>query len=156
MTCDRSYSAIGPPGSRAVGPMVSGVPGAWTSTPLCPSLGVRVPIVQAPMAGGPTTPALVAAVGGAGGLGVLGAGYQPPDEIRAGIRAVRARTSAPFGVNLFTPEPVEPDPAVVERVGRLIDRYRAEVGLPPAAPPGRVAEDFDAQLAVVVDERVPV
>src|SRR3712207_9127290 len=124
MTCDRSYSAIGPPGSRAVGPMVSGVPGAWTSTPLCPSLGVRVPIVQAPMAGGPTTPALVAAVGNAGGIGILGAGYLAPDAIRAAIRDVRARTSAPFGVNLFTPEPVEADAASAARIAERLDAYR--------------------------------
>ena len=36
---------------------------------------LAVPIIQAPMAGGPSTPALAAAVSEAGGLGFLGAGY---------------------------------------------------------------------------------
>ncbi|MET0577167.1 MAG: nitronate monooxygenase, partial [Ilumatobacteraceae bacterium] len=50
---------------------------------------IELPIVQAPMAGGPSTPALVAAVGGAGGLGVLGAGYVTPARLAADIAAVR-------------------------------------------------------------------
>ena len=61
------------------------------------------PIVQAPMAGGPSTPALAAAVSGAGGLGFVAAGYLSPDRLREDIAAVRAATDAPFGVNLFVP-----------------------------------------------------
>lgn len=41
----------------------------WDGNPLAEILGVRYPIIQAPMAGGPTTPELVAAVSEAGGLG---------------------------------------------------------------------------------------
>jgi len=50
-------------------------------------LDIKHPILQAPMAGGPTTPDLVAAVSNAGGLGSLGAGYLTPDQIRSAIRA---------------------------------------------------------------------
>jgi nitronate monooxygenase len=53
---------------------------------------------------GVTTPALVAAVSEAGGLGSLAAGYLEPAEIRAGVEAVRALTSRPFAVNLFVYE----------------------------------------------------
>lgn len=65
--------------------------------------GLELPIVGAPMAGGPSTPELVAAVSGAGGLGFLGAGYKPVDAVVRDVAAVRALTGAPFGVNVFTP-----------------------------------------------------
>jgi nitronate monooxygenase len=59
------------------------------------------PIVQAPMAGGPSTPALTAAVCAAGGLGVIAAGYRTADQLGEDVAAVRALTDAPFAVNLF-------------------------------------------------------
>jgi nitronate monooxygenase len=46
------------------------------------ALDIEYPIVHAPMAGGPTTPELVAAVSNAGGLDYLGAAYLPPKKIR--------------------------------------------------------------------------
>ncbi|MGW5310413.1 nitronate monooxygenase [Nocardia thailandica] len=64
---------------------------------------LRVPIVAAPMAGGPTTPELVAAVTGAGGFGQLAAGYLGTDALAERITATRALTPGPFGVNLFAP-----------------------------------------------------
>ena len=71
---------------------------------------LRHPVVLAPLAGGATTPALVAAVGDAGGIGFIGAGYRTPDDLAAQIAAVRDLTPAPFGVNVFVPrrDPVEP------------------------------------------------
>ncbi|MBU6499184.1 MAG: nitronate monooxygenase, partial [Rhodospirillales bacterium] len=59
------------------------------------------PIIQAPMAGGATTPALVAAVSAAGALGSLGAAYLSPEQIAQAVAAVRAATDRPFAVNLF-------------------------------------------------------
>jgi nitronate monooxygenase len=69
---------------------------------------LRFRIVQAPMAGGPTTPELAAAVGWAGGLGFLAAGYLTPAAVRAQIEQVRklAGDGALFGVNVFVPQPV--------------------------------------------------
>ena len=67
-------------------------------------LGIQYPIILSPMAGGPSTPELVAAVSEAGGLGSLGAGYLTPQAIRAAIVEVRARTRRPFAVNLFIPD----------------------------------------------------
>lgn len=46
---------------------------------------------------------LVAAVSNAGGLGILGATYLSPDEIRARVAALRERTSRPFALNLLVP-----------------------------------------------------
>jgi nitronate monooxygenase len=63
------------------------------------------PIVQAPMAGGPSTPALAAAVSGAGGLGFLAAGYKTVEAVRGDLDELRRLVPAglPFGINLFAP-----------------------------------------------------
>jgi nitronate monooxygenase len=131
--------------------------GGW-QTDATERLGIRLPVVQAPMGGGPSTPALVAAVSEAGGLGSLAGGYLSPERLRADIAAVREATSKPFAVNLFVPTPVEPTGEDVETALAALERYRLEVGLParPATATGPWAEDFDAQVAVVVEERVPV
>ena len=64
---------------------------------------LEVPIVAAPMAGGPSTPALVAAVSGAGGIGFLGAGYKTVEQVGGDVAEVRRLTGRAFGVNVFTP-----------------------------------------------------
>jgi nitronate monooxygenase len=70
---------------------------------------LRIPIVQAPLAGGPSTPELTAAVVEAGAFGFLAAGYKTADAVRDEILATRALTGAPFGVNVFVPgRPAEP------------------------------------------------
>src|SRR5947209_6981961 len=74
-------------------------------TDLTRRLGLRHPIIQAPMAGGGDTPALVAAVSEAGALGCIGAAYLSPDQIRSVAREVRRMTSQPYGINLFAPAP---------------------------------------------------
>ncbi len=76
---------------------------------------LKHPIVQAPMAGGPSTPALAAAVRQAGGLGFLGAGYKTVDAVREDIAALRELADGPFGVNLFAPPGPPVDAAAVER-----------------------------------------
>ena len=59
-------------------------------TRLMTLFGVRLPIVQAPMAGGPDTPALAAAVANAGGLGSLGCGYLTAAQIATLAAATRS------------------------------------------------------------------
>ena len=119
----------------------------WRATELTRRLGIRLPIVQAPMAGGWTTPPLVAEVSEAGGLGSVAGAMLQPGDLREMIRAVRSLTDRPFAVNLFAPLPA-PSSRGVEEWSRLTG-----VPVPDApAPPPRV----DDQLAVVVEERVPV
>jgi nitronate monooxygenase len=118
---------------------------SWWDTPLAGRLGLRLPIIQAPMAGGPSTPELAAAVSAAGGLGSIAGAMLAPAELRAAIGRVRELTDAPFAVNLFAPLP----PASTDRVAewsRLTGVSR------PAATP----QSFADQLAVVVAARVPV
>ena len=66
---------------------------------------LAVPIVLAPLAGGPSTPELAAAVSEAGGLGFLAAGYLSADALGERIARTRELTERPFGVNLFVPGP---------------------------------------------------
>ncbi|HUB38907.1 MAG TPA: nitronate monooxygenase [Streptosporangiaceae bacterium] len=80
---------------------------------------LHVPIVLAPLAGGPTTPQLAAAVSNAGGLGFLAAGYLSADQLRGQIDQARALTSAPLGVNVFVPGSPS-SPAAVAEYARAI------------------------------------
>lgn len=128
----------------------------WPGTRLAARLGIAYPIIQAPLAGAAATPALVAAVSDAGGLGSLGGGYLAPDALRAAIRAIRGLTDRPFAVNLFAPEPAGADPGRIAAMHARLAPYRAAVGLAAAPLPERYAESFAAQAAVGLDERVPV
>jgi len=69
-------------------------------TPICTLLGIEHPIVLGGM-GGATSPELAAAVSAAGGLGVLGATRQNPEELARDAAAIRAATTRPFGLNLL-------------------------------------------------------
>ena len=102
-------------------------------TELTRLLGLQYPIVQAPMAGGPTTPDLVAEVSAAGGLGVYAGSGVPPDLLVASIAAIRSRTTAPFGVN-FLIAPPESGGDIEASVQSVLDRLRTELGLPRQAP----------------------
>lgn len=120
-------------------------------------LRLRVPVVQAPMAGGVTTPELVAAVSEAGGLGSLGAAYLTPGQIAEAGAAVRALTERPFAVNLFIPAPL-PDVTPAEVAAAVADLapLHAELGLAPPTLPERVQEDFGAQFQAVLALRPAV
>lgn len=72
-------------------------------TPLCVQLGVEYPIFSAGMGLNIAGPELTAAVSNAGGCGVLGAGGLPAEFMVAQIRAIRALTDKPFGVNIILP-----------------------------------------------------
>ncbi len=118
-------------------------------------LGIELPIVQAPMAGGFTTAELVAAVSNAGALGSAGAAYLTPSAIHALVAEIRLRTQRPFAVNLFAGgiEAGEADPApMLALLGPLHDRF----GIPPPQAPGAWPYDFEEQLAAVIDAGVPI
>jgi nitronate monooxygenase len=132
------------------------------------ALEIEHPVIQAPMAGGPTTPGLVAAVSNAGGLGSLGAAYLSPETLREQVREIRRLTRAPFNVNLFVPSPFGLDPERIKRSDELLGPYREELGIqaPDIQAPDIQApempssfafeESFDDQLEVVLEEGVTV
>src|SRR2546429_5093294 len=117
-------------------------------------LSVQHPLVLAPMAGGPSTPALCAAVSEAGGLGSYGAAYLAPGRAREVIRAIRAATSRPFAINLFADDGVPADDATLAAAQRVLARFRTELDLPPPAPPAPVL--LKDVFPVLLEERVPV
>ncbi len=120
-------------------------------TPLTALLHIDHPIIQAPLAGGGDTPALVAAVSDAGGLGSIGATYLTPRQIAETCAAVRAKTGRPFGINLFVPEmPLPADIEMAAAVGRVAPFFE-ELGLPRPQPPARTPRDFEAQLDAALE-----
>ncbi|MFD2370682.1 NAD(P)H-dependent flavin oxidoreductase [Brevibacillus sp. GCM10020057] len=128
----------------------------WKANPITSRLRVKWPIIQAGMAGGTTTPELVAAVSSAGGLGTLGAGYLSAERIRLAIREIRQRTDQPFGVNLFIPEKFDGESQVSAPVSAAMNEMREKLGIPADWKVTRFAEPFEEQMAAVVEERVPV
>jgi nitronate monooxygenase len=112
------------------------------------------PIVAAPMAGGASTPMLAAAVSDAGGLGFLAAGYKAPEAVREEIAAVRSRTARPFGVNIFAP-PGDSDPQEVKRYAARLEADASRLGI-VLGRPKHDDDGWEAKLAIVAEERVPV
>ncbi|WP_405618223.1 nitronate monooxygenase [Streptomyces sp. NBC_01508] len=116
----------------------------------------RYPIVQAPMAGGASCPPLVAAVGDAGGLGFLAAGYKTADGMYQEVKQLRGLSGSTFGINLFMPQPHHDDHAAVEvyrdQLAGEATWYETPLGDPEA---GR-DDGYEAKLAILLDDPVPV
>lgn len=117
-------------------------------------LGLRYPIIQAPMAGGPTTATLVAAVGSAGALGSFGFAYTEPAAIREQVDAARELASVPIHINLFVDaQPAPPSKAAIDAALDALRPMYSAVGAPvpagiepPYAP--RLEGQIDAALAL--------
>jgi nitronate monooxygenase len=121
-------------------------------------LGIKLPIIQAPMAG-VSTPEMAAAVSNAGGLGSIGVGSVDAEITRQMIAAVRSRTDRPFQVNVFCHQPAVADAA---REAAWLARIGPEFAQYGAKPPARLTEIYqtfltdDAKLAVLLAERPAV
>ena len=92
-------------------------------------LSIDYPIIQAPMAGGITTSKLVAAVSNNGALGMIGAGYMSPIQLREQIREIKQLTTNNFGVNLFVPSKFKILENEVKMVNSLLNTYREELNI---------------------------
>jgi nitronate monooxygenase len=91
---------------------------------------VDLPLVLAPMAGGPSTVALAAAVAEAGVFPFLAGAYLSPDRLRDDIDALRSATPKPFGVNIFAPSPNPPGAASdVMAYAALLEPWAAAAGV---------------------------
>lgn len=150
---------------------------------ICEMLKIEYPIVLAGM-GGASVPALAAAVSNAGGLGVLGAAACAPERLRDWIRQTRELTDKPFGVDTLLPASVRrgkppqsgaapADPmALAAEYRQFAADFMASEGLASAdgeavrraiggrdaegGPPLFSKEFFEAQMEVVIEEKVPV
>src|SRR5258705_13773964 len=116
------------------------------ATPFREKLGLHLPLIAAPMAGGPTTADLVAACSAAGALGSFGFAYTQPEEMKKQAASVRAKTERPFGVNLFvSPQPAPIAPEAQRAALEAVAPYYKEFQLPkpePASAP--YAPDLEA------------
>lgn len=129
----------------------------WQHSPLAKQLNISLPLIQAPMAGGATTAELIAAVSNAGGLGCLGAGYMSADQIKKTIDHIRQLTHQPFGVNLFIPESYQLDPAKAKKILEAINHIgKKTLGVTTVLPTAPYAPSFDAQIEVIIEEKIPV
>jgi NAD(P)H-dependent flavin oxidoreductase YrpB (nitropropane dioxygenase family) len=118
-------------------------------------LGVSLPVIAAPMAGGPTTPAMVIAASRASALGFLAAGYKAPAAIAAEIAAVRS-ARVPFGVNVFAPNPVPVDLAAYKAYAAemQLEGDRFDLALP--AEPREDDDSFRDKIDILLADPVPV
>src|SRR3954449_11165534 len=110
---------------------------------------LELPIVQAPLAGGPPTRALAAAVCEAGGLGFLAAGYKTADAVRGDLETLRGLTHRPFGLNIFAP----PSGAADDGAVRAYAAGRCEGG--ELGEPRHDDDGWEDKLAVAEAEHVP-
>lgn len=117
--------------------------------------GLPIPILQAPMVGA-SLDGLCIAVSEAGGLGSLAAGALAPDDIGPAVAAIRARTPAPFGVNLLMAPRGDPQAGEVEAALERLAPWYAELEAALPAVPNQFAPDFAAQLAALIAARPPV
>ncbi len=122
----------------------------------CRKFGLTVPVVLAPMGGGPSTPELAAAVSNAGGLGSLAAAYSNPQRIRQDIARVRELTSRRFAVNVFSPQAQQSLQGDVAGVGRFLGGYHQQLGLDPPKLPQSASENFEQQLDAILHEKVAI
>ncbi|MEZ2408847.1 NAD(P)H-dependent flavin oxidoreductase [Bosea sp. RCC_152_1] len=121
-------------------------------------LGLKVPIIQAPMAG-VSTPALAAAVSNAGGLGSIGVGATDAAGAKAMISDLRTRTNRAFNVNVFVHGPATADAqreaAWLEWLAPLFVEFGAE-------PPKTLRTiyksfaDDEEMLAMLIEDVPPV
>jgi nitronate monooxygenase len=116
---------------------------------------LATPVLLAPLAGGPSTPELAAAVSGAGGLGFLASGYLSATELKGRILATRQLTNGPVAVNVFVPGPGPTDPAIyrsyVERLARWASANGVELGEPQYSD-----DDWQAKLDLLREEPVDI
>jgi nitronate monooxygenase len=128
----------------------------WYEKAWLKPFGINYPIIQAGMAGGPTTPELVAAVSEAGGLGTIGAGYLTPENLRLTIRQVKSLTNKPFGVNVFVPTgPIENEKPLIEKTKAILEPIRSRFD---AKWPSSVTSQsirMEDQLQIIYEEKIP-
>lgn len=116
---------------------------------------LTVPLVGAPMAGGPGTPALAAAVTNAGGLGFLPAGYLSAQRLADDIAVARSATTGPLGVNLFVPRESHANPMDLVRYAAELSELAARFDVEPGASRWD-DDDWTAKLDVVAELRPEV
>ncbi|MFS0752553.1 NAD(P)H-dependent flavin oxidoreductase [Oceanobacillus sp. 1P07AA] len=125
------------------------------------AIGIEYPIIQAPMAGGITTPELVANVSESGGLGMIAAGYLNPNQLKVAIQEVKKRVDKPFGVNIFVPSDFTYSSQHVENMQLMMKSIYDELQLTDykvkELPKFKDQQAiFEQHLQVILDEGIKV
>ncbi|HWJ82144.1 MAG TPA: nitronate monooxygenase [Nocardioides sp.] len=114
----------------------------------------ELPLVVAPLAGGPTTPELVVAAAEAGSFGFLAAGYLTPEAFDSRLGAVRA-TTQDLGVNLFVPDRSRVDRDAVRAYRERLLPEAEALGVDVPEPRWEDDDHWQAKLDLLVEQPVP-
>jgi nitronate monooxygenase len=127
----------------------------WPDRRLLDTLGIELPIIQAPMAGANGS-AMAIAASEAGGLGSLPCAMLDAAKARAEIGIIRQRTAKPINVNFFCHQPPKPDPQREATWRARLGAYYVELGLDPdASAPAVSRAPFDAAMCEIVEDLKP-
>lgn len=122
----------------------------WYNTKVTELLGIDYPILQGPMGAGFSTPALLAAVSNAGGLGSLGAYTLTPQEILNADKAIREVTDKPYNINLWVSDVDETlknyPKEKLEKIKLLFKPYFDELGIPLPDLSTDIPSKFENQI----------
>lgn len=122
---------------------------------LLSDLGVELPVLAAPMAGGGSTPDLVVAAARAGSLGFLAAGYKSAGLLAEQMRTVQER-GVPYGVNVFAPHPVPVSADAYRLYARAVQAEADHYGLSLTdSVPQEDDDDWAAKIDLLVESPVP-
>lgn len=116
-------------------------------------------IIQAPMAGGITSPELVAAVSNFQGIGSYATGYVAYEQIKKDIDSIKQLTQQPFAVNLFIHHQPKYDVELVKKYQLFLNAYRKQLNLPCQyeCPEVLIPEDInDEIIELIICENVPI
>ncbi|MEN1966794.1 nitronate monooxygenase family protein [Lentibacillus sp. N15] len=118
-------------------------------------LSIQYPVIQAGMAGGITTPKLVAAVANAGALGTIGAGYMSATALKNAIHQVKQLTDKPFAVNLFAAN-LESFSTEIAEMQAVLNRFRDELRLDNGNQAVKVNDYLHEKVSVILEENIPI
>ncbi len=132
----------------------------WTQTEFTKRLGIAYPIIQGPFGRGGSSALLAATVSNAGGLGSYGANDQSPSDIIKIASDIRKQTSKPFGLNLWV-STFDPGGELLtletyEQITKLLEPYYKELKLEIPPIPNLKPQNFDDQVAALIDARPAV
>jgi nitronate monooxygenase len=133
----------------------------WTQTSFTEKLKVKLPIVQGPFGGGPSSIELAVAVSNGGGLGSFGAYSYSPAQLKELVSALRAKTEKPFAINLWIPYEAPEEKKISETEYRdavdLLKPYYAAVKAEiPTYESLFRAQNFEAQVDALLEAAPPV
>ena len=117
---------------------------------------LRIRILAAPMAGGPSTPALVRAAAAVGAFGFLAAGSKSVEALAVQVEEALATVDGPFGVNLFVPGNVHGDPARVQAYRAELEQDAARYGVQLPQPDAQSTDQWTEKIDYLLTHPVPV